>query len=571
MNSGRTPAGHISPRRGSQVLMKKAPSYLAALLVGVACAALLLWFWTKNRDDSPRDRSASAAREAAAGAASPTASVAITGPDAATRALLATLQQLLTRSDTRRREGVLTFKDEAAYRRFLDRAKKAGLTVLGQLDALRAVRVRYNAFSALQADLLQHAAEYANASANFTMGVPPPPAKDSRPDVTQVPFGNRTLAFLGVDPSAAARSSWGRGVTVAVLDTGVAADPTFGTGRLSALDIGLGTTPGNGAEDGHGTAVASLAAGLASDAPGIAPAANILSIRVTDASGTSDIFTVSQAILAAVDAGARVINISLGGYATAGTLEDAIAYAGDHGAVIVAAAGNDQATQLTWPAADPRVVSVGAVDAAEQQVTFSNSGPQLQITAPGYGVQTAWLDGRRAIVDGTSVSSPLVAGAIAAVLSQNLSLTAQQAWQVLQQTADDAGAPGPDPNFGNGILNLGWAMSHSDPTHVDPAISSHYYDVANNQMDVVVQNRSAISVIGLTLNIDAGGTVTTQPVPPLEPGAIHVATVPVDPAGLASGNSIKFATTLVNPPGLVDAVPANNRRTSILTAPVQPK
>src|SRR6185295_11172621 len=106
------------------------------------------------------------------------------------------------------------------------------------------------------------------------------------------------------------------------------------------------------------------------------------------------------------------------------------AYAGNRGAVIVAAAGNDQAAQLAWPAADPRVVSVGAIDAAEQQVSFSNSGPQLQITAPGYGVQTAWLNGQRASVDGTSVSSPLVAGAIAAVMSQSPGLSPQQAWDV---------------------------------------------------------------------------------------------------------------------------------------------
>jgi hypothetical protein len=399
------------------------------------------------------------------------------------------------------------------------------------------------------------------------MTIPGPPAKDARADVAAVPFGNRALEFLGVDPSSTARATWGQGVTIAVLDTGVATDRTFGEGRLRVLDIGFGTTTGTGSDDGHGTAVAALAAGAATDAPGVAPAANLLSIRVTDASGTSDLFTVAQGILAATDAGAKIINISLGGYATSATLDAAIGYARDHGAVIVAAAGNDQAAQLAWPAADARVISVGAVDAAEQQVSFSNSGPQLSLTAPGLGVQTAWLDGSRVTVDGTSISAPLVAGALAALLSQNPSLTPAQAWSVLQQTASDAGPPGDDPDFGHGILNLGWAMNRNDPARVDTAVSSHYYDAASHEMDFIVQNRSAFAITGLTLAIDAAGTAHNQPIPPLAPGAIYVTKVPVDTAALAAGNSQKFSTQLINPPGLTDAVPANNRKSSILAPP----
>jgi len=292
--------------------------------------------------------------------------------------------------------------------------------VLGQLDGLRTVRVRYDKFAALEGDLLANTADYSAVSANYTMGIPQPPAKEARADVNLVGFGNRALDFLGATGD---RSTWGRGLTVAVLDTGIMPDATFGENRVRYIDLGFGSSAGKGTDDGHGTAVASLIAGAANDAPGVSPGATLLSIRVTDAAGTSDIFTVSQAIVVATDAGAKIINISLGGYATNAALDAAIGYASAHGAVIVAAAGNDQAAQLTWPAADSRVVSVGAVDAAGQQVTFSNSGPQLSLTAPGYGVQTAWLAGQRALVDGTSVSAPLVAGAIAAVISQNPSLS----------------------------------------------------------------------------------------------------------------------------------------------------
>ena len=545
--------------------MKRNPAYLAALALGGICAALLLWLWVHDRADAQRLRAARAdAPLALTPAPAPAANPA---PNPVTLSLLAALQTLLTRNDTRAKEAVLSFKDEDAYRRFLARAQKSGLTLLGQLDALRTAHVRYDAFSALQKDLLDNSADYDAVSANYVMTIPGPPAKDDRAPVDAVPFGNRALQFLGVDPAASARAAWGQGVTIAVLDTGIARDATFGDARVRYLDIGLGTAAGTGSDDGHGTAVASLAAGAAPDAPGVAPAANLLSIRVTDSTGASDLFTVAQAILAATDAGAKIINISLGGYATSATLDAAIAYARDQGAVIVAAAGNDQAAQLAWPAADSRVISVGAVDAAGQQVSFSNSGPQLSLTAPGYGVQTAWLDGGRVTVDGTSISAPLVAGTIAAVLSQTPSLTPTQAWSVLQQTASDAGPPGDDPDYGHGILNLGWAMNRNDPTRIDTAISSHYYDAANHEMDFVVQNRSALDVTGLTLAIDAAGTPSTQLIPPLAPGAIYVAKVPVDAAALAAGASLRYTTQLINPSGVTDAVPANNRKSSVLSPP----
>lgn len=506
-------------------------------------------------------------------AAGPETAVADTAADTLARAkadaarqLRPQLKKLLVRRDARPQEALLTFKDADAYRRFLDRAQRLGLTVLGQVDALRTIRVRYPSLTALENDLLANGADYADITANYYIGVPEIPAKAERAAVNQIPLRNGTLAFLG---AAADRSTWGRGTTIAVLDSGVAPDPTFGAGRVQYLNVGLGTLPGNGAEDGHGTAVAALAAGLSADAAGVAPAASILSIRVTGTDGTSDLFTVAQAILAATDAGARIINLSLGGYQTTPFLEAAIGYALDRGSVIVAAAGNDQAAQLSWPAADPRVISVGAVDAAGQQVAFSNSGPQLQISAPGYGVQTAWLDGQRVYIDGTSASAPLVAGAIAAVMSQNPGFTANEAWAVVRQTASDAGAPGADPDYGNGILNLDWAMNAATPGRTDPAVSAHYYDAGTGQMEFIVQNRSAQAVSGLGLNVDTNGFTTSYRVPDLAAGASYVVKVAVDQKALAASGGLTFTSDLVTPFGLTDANPANNHRTSRLVPPAQ--
>lgn len=539
--------------------MRPRSIYLILVSTGALIIGVLLFARSRQRDPNRPANAPAAVVSTEPAASSINSAIAFT-----VDAGFARLGAILVSRDARPNEATLTFKDDAAYRRFLARAQAQGLTVIDQLDALRSVRVRYDRIDALKKDLAQNAGDYADAAANYFLRIPEKPAKASRADISQVPLRNNTLAFLGATGD---RSNWGRGVTLAILDSGVSAlDPTF-TGRVRTIDVGAGSLPGTTVEAGHGTSVASLAAGLAADAPGVAPAANLISIRVTGADGMSDIFTVAQGILAAVDAGAKVINISLGGYGTTAVLTAAIDYAESHGALIVAAAGNDQATQLTWPAADTRVVSVGAVDAIGQQVTFSNSSPQLQITAPGYGVQTAWLDSQRVYVDGTSASAPIVAGAIAAVMSANPGFTPAQAWEVLATTASDAGAPGADADYGRGILNLGWAMTYNDLTRVDPAVSNHYYDTANSQMDFVVQNRGGQSVSGLTLDVDTNGFTVSYRVPALAASASTVITVPVDQKTLIANGALTYKTTLSTPIGVNDQDASNNIKTSRLTPP----
>jgi hypothetical protein len=170
------------------------------------------------------------------------------------------------------------------------------------------------------------------------------------------------------------------------------------------------------------------------------------------------------------------------------------------------------------------------------------------------------------LVNGTSASSPLVAGAVAAVMSQNPSLTPQQAAEVLIQTASDNGSPGADPAYGNGMLNLGWAMNRNNPAYIDTAVASHTYDAEKRQMQFLVQNRSGRAVAGLVLNVGVDNVANNYSVPSLAPGETYVARISADPA-TAAGGRIGFTTQLVNPLGVTDQVPANNRRASTLTAP----
>ena len=544
--------------------------HFALFCLALGGATLLFWRWRQSLTRPPAAALPPASLAGESGPALPARDpTAAPGTGSAADTAFAALRRALARGDARAHEVLLSFKDDAALRRWIARAQLAGLSVTGHLPRLNTIRVHFDDPEALRHALLGSGEDPASFGANSLVNVPRLPGREDRPAVNQVPFGDQALAFLGATGD---RTAWGRGTTIAILDTGIAADATFGAGRVRTLDVGCGTTPGAGEDDGHGTAVAALAAGAATAAPGVAPGASLLSIRVTDAAATSDLFTLAQGIVAATDAGARLINISLGGYATGAVLDSAINYATQLGVLIIAAAGNDQAAQLAWPAADARVISVGAIDLAEQQVSFSNSGPQLKLSAPGYGVQTAWLDGQRVTVDGTSASAPLVAGAVATILSLNPFLSPQQAVDLLLRTANDAGQPGADPAFGYGILNLATALNRNNPAYVDTAVASQFYDEASREMQFVVQNRSGRTVSGLTLNVSAWGAKSAQPVPSLAAGETFVAKVPVTvrEATLNAAGQLSFSSSLVNPPGTVDADPANNQRTTLLRLPGKP-
>lgn len=476
--------------------------------------------------------------------------------------IAASLRKRLNRPGVRADEALLTFKDAEAYRRFLERARAAGLEVIGKIDSLHAVRVRVGDYSALVGELAGNVADYASIGANPILSATPPPAEDraARP---AVPVGDNLLSVLGLAPGADT-SAWGKGVLVAVLDGGAAADSTLGT-RLKYLDIGYGVT-GLGSDGAHGTAVASLVGGASADARGVAPSADLLSIRVTGADGASDAFSVAQGILAALDSGAKVINISLGGYATSPILGEAIEQAIAAGVAVVASSGNDQAARLAWPAAYAGVVSVGATDAAGLQAIFSNSGDGLQLTAPGYAIQAAGLAGARTSFSGTSASAPVVSGAIAALLSQNPRLTPLEAADILAQYSNDGGAAGADPDYGNGTLNLDYALNRADPRRVDPAVSSQIYNAGSGLVAIVVQNRGASTLSGLKVSVNLNGAETLLPVANLAAGASTTVLVPATSAPRSSDGTLTVTSRLVLPAGVADQNLANNaRRGSVAT------
>ncbi len=373
----------------------------------------------------------------------PPTSLVATTPTATDDALTASLRATLEKPGAVENEAMLTFANKAAMKRFLQRAKGLGLDVMATLDGLNAVRVRYAKLSSLHDLLSGPTADQPTVDANLWLTVPRLPKEDVNNQGGTVATGDGMLKSIGATGD---RSQWGKAITVAVLDTGIEAHPTFGAEQVTHVDL----VADGSAMHSHGTSVASLIAGEDERVPGVAPAAHLLDIRVANEKGISVSSLLAQGIIEATNRGAQVINISMGSSSDSQLLRNAVAYATQRNVIIVAAAGNERQDQLAMPAGIPAVISVGSVDAKGKQASFSNSGAGLDIAAPGVGLTTAWGTNMAARVSGTSQSSAIVAGAVAAYLSRGMSYR-----DVLRQLQADARATGAPPNqVGSGVLYL---------------------------------------------------------------------------------------------------------------------
>ena len=300
-------------------------------------------------------------------------------------------------------EKILRFKNEVGYRKFLKEAP-AGV-VLGQIDGLRAVRVQDGEWRKSMMSSMDTL-----VAPNYQVAVPEVPLEvKEMGDAFYRVVGANALKLMGADGVTA---DWGKGVTIALLDT-----------SLNPTSSNLGS------EEGHGTAMASLISGGGA-VRGAAPGSMIQEYPVLDSIGKGDSFTLAKAIYDSVDRGAKVINMSLGSEGDSSVVRDAVAYALSKQVVLVAAAGNEAVNRVAYPAAYDGVVAVGSVDGDPvntQHLYFSNRGAAVDVAAPGFAVVANWPGGKNVEVSGTSASTALVSGAIAALLSKERGLTGKQA------------------------------------------------------------------------------------------------------------------------------------------------
>jgi subtilisin family serine protease len=283
-----------------------------------------------------------------------------------------------------------------------------------------------------------------------------------------------TPSIIGVPQSWS--QSTGRGVTVAVIDTGVdAAHPllagavapgfNFITGSTNTLNVIQSVdTNQNGEFDqlfGHGTIVAGLVLR-------VAPDARIMPIVAMDSDGYATIFRLAQALYHALDNGAHVANVSMGMEADPQLLRDVIADVESQGLIVVASAGNRANSNPDFPAGTSGLgtLAIAATSDDDVRAEFSNYGPWVSLSAPGVDVVSTVPGGGYGTASGTSLSAPLVAGAAAAIRSICPILPAAQVDAIVRGRATniDAVNPGFAGQLGTGRLQVAAAVGATGGT-----------------------------------------------------------------------------------------------------------
>jgi serine protease len=360
-------------------------------------------------------------------------------------------------------------------------------------------------------NVIAHASQ---AQATPPGGLPNDPGRGTTPGGWQEVQWN-FLGGFGVDaPSAwahaaAAGHPGGRGVTVAVLDTGVAYKTA---GRyLRSPDL-VGTRFVRGYDfvrhsdspldrNGHGTHVASTIAEATNNGislTGLAYNARIMPVRVLDSQGEGDAATIAEGVRFAAKRGAKIINLSLEFSSDVGAAEipellSALQYAHRLGALVIAASGNEAHRAVAYPARAKNVVSVGATTIHGCLSDFSNDGRGLDLVAPGGGADAQLPDdpnckpneppgpdiyqltligtsvrrfGLPGGYEGTSMAVPHVAATAALIIGSRVlgaNPTPDALERRLKRTATDLGPPGPDIRYGMGLISAGRATDPAVP------------------------------------------------------------------------------------------------------------
>jgi len=253
-------------------------------------------------------------------------------------------------------------------------------------------------------------------------------------------------------------------IEIAVIDTGVDLDHPDLQGRLAeGYNV---ITEGNNPDDdnGHGTHVAGVIASQTDNDEGIAGITwfnRVIPIKVMGEDGYGSSFNIAKGIIWATDHGADVINMSLGNYKDSDILHEAVKYAFDRDVVLIAASGNDNSSQPSYPSAYPEVLSVAAVDFYGEKASFSNYGDYVDVTAPGVQIPSTYIDKQYASLSGTSMAAPHVAALAGLIRSARSDLSNSEVMEIIKNTSYDLGQRGRDIYFGEGLIDVAEALKAS--------------------------------------------------------------------------------------------------------------
>jgi serine protease len=309
----------------------------------------------------------------------------------------------------------------------------------------------------------------------IALGIPGAPVAAAPPTAPLVGDSVRQdETFLNVlDVPDAWTYANGAGITVAVIDSGVDANhPDLQGQVLPGLDLVDPKDNGDNDLVGHGTTVAAIIAGRGDDTNGvvgIAPKARILPVRVLDERNRyDDAIIVAKGVRWAVDHGAKVINLSLGGNGSSSTLAAALDYAFAKDVVVVACTGNQTSAGgdygVWYPAREPGVIAVAGME-RDGDVIWSGSitGKQTVVTAPATQLVGARPGGGYWKVQGTSFAAPMVTATAALIRSRWPTMSAGDVINRIIKTAKDRGPVGRDSVYGFGEVNPTGALTAQLP------------------------------------------------------------------------------------------------------------
>jgi subtilisin len=265
----------------------------------------------------------------------------------------------------------------------------------------------------------------------------------------------------------------GDGIGVAILDSGIDyTHPDLAGNYVDGYDFYNGDN--NPMDDlGHGTHVAGIIAALDNNlrnsVVGVAPKARIFALKV----GSPTVVTKS-AVIAALDwivlnndtLGIKITNNSIGFLENSELLESAYQASYDAGVLHVCAAGNEGSVGLIYPAKLDCCIAVGATNNTDTIAGFSSVGPEVELSAPGWNINSTWLGGGYRLASGTSMASPHVAGTAALVWAAHPDWANTEVRDQLQYTALDLGTEGRDSSYGFGLVNAYAAVGLINRTNV---------------------------------------------------------------------------------------------------------
>lgn len=278
------------------------------------------------------------------------------------------------------------------------------------------------------------------------------------------------------------------GVTIAIIDSGInLGHPEFANRLVPGFDFAYNDSDPSD-DNGHGTHVAGIAAAAGDNGEGIAGMCwqcRIMPIKVTNEFGEGDDAGIASGVRWAVDRGARVINMSLGGEDESPVLQEAIRYAVSKNVLVVVAAGNsfEDGNPVEYPAAYDEVIAVGATEENDQRAFFSSVQPYIDVSAPGWNIASTWAQAGfpptpYLAETGTSMASPYVAGLAGLLLSVNPNLDVNALRTIITSTTDDLGQPGTDWEFGAGRINAARAVAAVRVPAFEPVANPNQPDVS---------------------------------------------------------------------------------------------